>query len=226
MAIETILPIGSRRREVVRRLALKPTDPVAPQWHRWGRRHANVFFVQIGSHDGSSGDPLQPLIDRHPGWRGIMVEPIPETFARLRERRSDPRFRLVQAAVTDTDGSVMMNLFDIDGLDNTKLPTIEPRVASFWAEAYPEVRSSAIEVPALSFATLTQDVDDIDVLHIDTEGHDGKILAQVDFDAWTLSAVLFEHRHLEADERAFTDECLRDHGFRLWSNFWDTLGIR
>jgi FkbM family methyltransferase len=222
---ERIAPIGSRRRAVLRRLALKGPayDQVTPRWNRWAKRHPDVFFVQIGSNDGFTGlDPLQAHIDSHTGWRGIMVEPIPETYARLCGRRTDPRFRLVQAALTDHDGTVTMNVFDDDEVDCTVLATIEPQVAS----GYTQFRSTSVEVPALTFASLTKDVDDIDVLHIDTEGHDAKILAQVDFDAWTLSAVLFEHHHLEPDERRLTTERLEKHGYRLWWNGWDTLGLR
>jgi FkbM family methyltransferase len=222
-AFETIAPIGSRRRDVLRRLALKgPIDPVTPRLNRWAKRRPDVFFVQIGSHDGISGDPLQPHIDRHPGWRGIMVEPIPETYAQLRGRRTDPRFRLVQAAVTDHDGTVTMYVFDDDELNVTKLATIESRLAG----RYTQFRSTSVEVQAMTFASLTQDVDDIDLLHIDAEGHDAKILAQVDFDAWTLSAVLFEDRHLEPDERSLTTERLESHGYRLWWNGRDTLALR
>ena len=101
-----------------------------------------------------------------------------------------------------------MQVFDNDGdddVDCTVLATIEPELAS----RYTQFRSTSVEVPALTFASLTKDVDDIDVLHIDTEGHDAKILAQVDFDAWTLSAVLFEHHHLDPDELAFDDRAPR-----------------
>jgi FkbM family methyltransferase len=221
---QAIVPVGSRRHRVLRRLAFKgPIDPVMPRWNRWARRHSNVFFVQIGSHEGRAGDPLCAAIDRHLGWRGVMVEPVPEVFGRLSAHRHGPRFELVQAAVTDHDGTTTMVLFEDSVLDTSQLGSLEPAMS---AKYEPRFRQFAIEVPAVTFGTLTRGLDEIDVLHVDAEGHDAKILSQVDFDRWALRAVMFEHMHLEGDERQATEERLRRHGYRLWSNNWDTLALR
>src|SRR5664279_1658362 len=40
------------------------------------------YFIGIGANDGVTHDPLYPFV-RDFGWRGIMVEPIPEAFAAL-----------------------------------------------------------------------------------------------------------------------------------------------
>jgi FkbM family methyltransferase len=55
-------------------------------------------FLEIGSYDGVSTSLTAGLIDA--GWRGVMVEPNPEVFARLLHNRGDnPRLTLVNAAV-------------------------------------------------------------------------------------------------------------------------------
>lgn len=41
-------------------------------------------FVQIGANDGEQADPLRELIQRY-GLKGILVEPIPEIFNRLKD---------------------------------------------------------------------------------------------------------------------------------------------
>ena len=41
-----------------------------------------VSFIQIGSNDGTSNDPLREFIIRG-GWRGVLVEPISYLFQRL-----------------------------------------------------------------------------------------------------------------------------------------------
>jgi hypothetical protein len=43
---------------------------------------AKPYFIGIGANDGVTHDPLYPFV-RDFGWRGIMVEPIPEAFAAL-----------------------------------------------------------------------------------------------------------------------------------------------
>ena len=40
------------------------------------------YFINIGANDGVFIDPIYPFI-RDFGWRGLMVEPIPEAFAAL-----------------------------------------------------------------------------------------------------------------------------------------------
>ena len=215
-----MMPPWTRRREFLRRLARRPpAEEVLLRWHAWAYAHDDVFFVQIGSNDGLRSDPLRVHLDRQP-WRGVMVEPQPAVFEQLSERRRDPRFELVQAAITDHDGTVMMTTFSGDQ-DRTYLATIEPAMAEYYH--LPKIE---IEVPAMTFSTLTRDVDDIHVLHVDTEGHDAAILAQVDFDAWTLSAILFEHAHLALEDYEALVERLHSHGFTTQANHTETLCLR
>ena len=84
---ERIAPVGSlplRGTQV--RLALKGPayDQVTPRWNRWAKRDIRTCSSSRSERmNGFTGlDPLQAHIDSHTGWRGIMVEPIPETYAR------------------------------------------------------------------------------------------------------------------------------------------------
>ena len=222
--INFLVPRWSRRRELLRRIARRsPADPVMRRWHYWAAKNSDVFFVQIGSHNGFSGDPLYVHLEEQPGWHGIMVEPVPATFAELSRRRGgDPRFTLVQAAITDHDGIVTMTVFSDEDRDLSQLATLETRVAS----TYTTQCRDETDLCAMTFDTLTRGVADIDVLHVDAEGHDATILAQVDFDALTLSAVLFEHSHLSTEVRAALTERLHRYSYRTWSNQSDTLCLR
>lgn len=42
----------------------------------------NVSFLQIGSNDGISGDPLNKFINNY-NWKGILVEPITSLFEKM-----------------------------------------------------------------------------------------------------------------------------------------------
>ncbi|MFW5701010.1 MAG: hypothetical protein ACOCWM_04910 [Cyclobacteriaceae bacterium] len=44
-----------------------------------------MYFIQVGSHDGKTYDPLYPFVSRSTSWKGIMVEPLPDMFLKLRE---------------------------------------------------------------------------------------------------------------------------------------------
>ena len=51
--------------------------------HYVGESHIR-FFVQVGSNDGKKNDPLYTHI-RQKGWKGILVEPDPINFTKLKE---------------------------------------------------------------------------------------------------------------------------------------------
>src|SRR5215213_11033483 len=109
------LPVDSFRGQIARRIVGRPSyDPVWIALEKFASRHHDVVFVQIGSHNGRANDPLARFLDRYPGWRGLMVEPIPAHFAALSKHRgSDARFELVRTAITDCDGSVEMTTVDV-----------------------------------------------------------------------------------------------------------------
>jgi hypothetical protein len=66
----------------------------------------------------------------------------------------------------------------------------------------------------------------IDLLHIDTEGHDAVILDQVDFDRILPDVVLYESKHLSAEDRRRCQGRLRASGYPLHVYHSDTLAIR
>ena len=187
--------------------------------------------MQIGSHNGQTGDPLQAHIDSSPGWRGLMVEPTPEHFASLTEcRGGDPRFRLVRAAVTDHEGTVEMTTVEVsDDLpwwaDQLSTVSVGQREA---LEASPEFagRLRTIEVPAITFDSLTAGVERIDLLQIDTEGHDSEILDQVDLRRWRPDVVVFEALSLTSEDLARCRSRLMAAGYVLLADHQDIIAVR
>src|SRR5262245_12222347 len=74
-----------------------------------------VTFVQIGAYDGVAGDPIRSLVLESNGWRGVMVEPQPSAFNRLRRNYSDQASRLtfLNVAISDGIGKSERTLFCI-----------------------------------------------------------------------------------------------------------------
>ena len=66
-----------------------------------------VFFIQIGSNDGISNDPLHVHIIQNYHWRGVLVEPVPYLFARLIENYKDYYDRLYfeNVLISEIDGN-------------------------------------------------------------------------------------------------------------------------
>ena len=46
------------------------------------KAYSKINFLQIGSNDGISGDPLNFFINNY-NWKGILIEPIPFLYKQL-----------------------------------------------------------------------------------------------------------------------------------------------
>ena len=153
---------------------------------RYGVSHPTVNFVQIGAHNGHDDDPLAHWIEHHPGWTGLMVEPVPQHFAALSALRGhDPRNRLVPAAITSHDGTAPFYTIDV----TSDMPPWASQLSSLHLDVIlkheadiPGLREhlKTMTVPAMRFATLVDGITHIDLLCIHTEGHSAVILDQVD----------------------------------------------
>jgi FkbM family methyltransferase len=194
----------------------------------------SAFFVEIGSNDGDQHDHLAPIIRSRP-WRGIMVEPVPYVFERLRRNYAGmPGIALENVAIADRDGELeFFHLAEATPQERKRLPRWYDAIGSFSREAVlghaqqiPDIerRITSTRVPCLTFATLCarHAVGELDLLVVDTEGHDAQILATVDLAAWHPRIVVYEHFHLAADVRAACAERLRGAGYETMEEGFDT----
>jgi hypothetical protein len=71
-------------------------------------------FVQVGANDGVYGDPLRAYIERH-HWRGILVEPQPDVFARLVENYRGSCDNLIFENVAISPDEHILRLYRVPG---------------------------------------------------------------------------------------------------------------
>jgi hypothetical protein len=57
-------------------------DGVNRVFENLSKHYSEIIFLQIGSNDGVSGDPLNFFINNY-NWHGVLVEPIPFLFDQL-----------------------------------------------------------------------------------------------------------------------------------------------
>jgi hypothetical protein len=71
------------------------------------------------------------------------------------------------------------------------------------SEIFLQYRKEVV-VDGITFCDLLakQEIDHFDLLHIDTEGYDWKILSQVDLIRHPATTILFEHKCLEPEEKS------------------------
>jgi FkbM family methyltransferase len=180
-----------------------------------------LSFVQIGANDGRSGDPLRGVIPRH-ALTGLFVEPQADPFERLQERYGNvPDLRFAQVAITEVDGPVTL----FTDPSRTTLGTLTPdrnimrdRSAS----------SVGVTVDGRTFGSLVAEfgLGDFDMLQLDTEGFDYKILRQVPLNAHRVSIVNMEYFCLPVSERLAAGLLLEEAGFALFFGRMDVLAVR
>ena len=130
--------------------------------------HPAAVVAEIGANDGHSHDPLHPI---PPGWTGVLVEPQPAVFARLQATVGDrPGLRLVNAAVTGAKGTVPL----------APVAFFAPVGDDTLGSLYPRPGAERIEVEAITFDALGLDA--LDLLVVDTEGHDWEVLRHASLD--------------------------------------------
>jgi FkbM family methyltransferase len=197
----------------------------------------DATFVEIGANDGEQHDFLRPLL-LEGRLRGVMVEPVPYVFARLCDNYAAlaGRVALEQAAVAEHDGTAELwhlrepepgepGLPDwYDGVGSLRRDAVERHAAQIPGLAERLVRA---EVPALTFDALCakHGLQRVDLIVIDTEGHDWAILRSIDLARHRPDVVVFEHFHLDPADRAAAREHLAAHGYATHEEGFDTFCV-
>ncbi len=197
-------------------------------------RRDDLFFVQIGAHDGLSYDPMRPFVERL-RLRGLLVEPQPRVFAQLVENyKEHPQLSFENAAIAQQDGTATLFSF----APAPGLPPHASMLASFRRELLEAnghgyagpIQSTS--VPSLRLPTLLRKhaVERLDILQLDTEGYDFEILKMLDFStikpALKPALIHFENNFLSPGESAECSSLLTKHGYRLLTLGIDTIAFQ
>lgn len=149
----------------------------------------DFFFIQIGACDGLFCDPIRKYILKY-RWNGILIEPVRYLFERLvNNYRGIDGLVFENVAIAETDGirdiyryrenqadlpawaegtaSLLMNF---TSRHQGKISNIEGRLIS-----------EKVETLTLSTLLKKHGVKKIDLLLIDTEGYDYRIIETIDF---------------------------------------------
>ena len=174
----------------------------------------DVAVVVIGANDGPAGDPVFHLLQNRPGWHGTFVEPVPYLFEKLRNNYgASERFSFVNAAVSRKTGKEKFYFVSPAAWrEIPELPSWVEQLGSFnrghigsLFEGRLEPFIAEIIVPTLTLDELLSRTAQkrVDLLVIDTEGHDWEILQQLDLNEWKPEVIVFENCAIsDEDKRA------------------------
>jgi FkbM family methyltransferase len=161
-----------------------------------------LTFLQIGAFDGQSDDDLRELVVAHK-LRGVLVEPQPLAFARLKDvYRDQPQVTLLQAAIAEREGvrdlycqrdaAAMTASFDRAHLRKHGI-------------ADHEIVAQPVLCHTIESALRTGGLEQVDLIQIDAEGYDWPIIRSIDFERLRPRILRFEYRHMS---RRDADACL------------------
>jgi FkbM family methyltransferase len=193
----------------------------------------SVFFVQIGSNDAANLDPLRPFLHDEK-WHGIMVEPVGYVFERLKANYGHSgRFKLENLAIADSNSR--RDFYYIEKTSDP-LPSWYDQLGSFSkdyvlsaASVIPDVaerlRSTQVECVTFDELCRRNEVGNIDLIHIDTEGFDLEILKLIDFNRFRPGLVIYEHKLLSETDAREAESILIRSGYRTCALASDTVAI-
>jgi FkbM family methyltransferase len=172
----------------------------------------NPFVLQIGAMDGVFFDLLHSHLMQG-GWRGVLVEPLPDMFASLQKAYAGhPEIKLVNCAVSDHKGALTFHRIDPEAVAKGLLPkealgmTTSYSDRGFPARADYKERFEAhvldVQTPCKPLQDILdeQHVEKIDVVVIDAEGADWMIAKQIDFVRYNPRLILLEFSSLKPNE--------------------------
>ncbi len=221
---------------------MKLSDDIfhAPRWRKLESALASAsqgrhdfFFVQIGANDGITHDRLHRFITAG-GWSGILVEPVPYYFGKLQAAYAGhPGLVLENVAVSAN--AATQDIYRIrEGVDH--LPGWVNGMASLHLDvlmnhkwAIPNIEDyivkESIQCLPLHELLARNRVNHIDLLAIDTEGHDFEVIRQVDFKHMRPGIVTYEHKHLTKMDRKACEALLRENGYSISRQLGNTLAL-
>jgi FkbM family methyltransferase len=157
-------------------------------------------LIVIGAH---SGEKLSQAIELY-SKRGdvLLVEPVPWLFKKLQEKYGSVKsVHLLQAVISENDVEEVSFFAPVESANEIatwgdQLGSLNPIHALGHNKEFSN-KIEEIKVRGISFKELINkfEIDEIEVLHTDTEGYDARLLSEFPFDKIKPRELIFEYKH-------------------------------
>ncbi len=208
-------------------------DPIDKYLIEFSKTHKNIKFIQIGANDGISFDPVYKYVQEY-NWSGILIEPLKPYFEELKknyDKFKNRQLHFENCAISDKAGmDTMYFIANLSGKE--KDYEILKAIGSFDKKhllKYIENRKN-LEVKAVEITVNTLDdiiekyhYHDFNILVIDTEGHDFKIIRSLDFEKVHPDVIIYEHIHLNEGDKNMCSGLLNSKRYRLVEDGINTI---
>ena len=189
-------------------------------------RQPDIFFLQIGAHDGLSYDPIHGYVTRF-HWKGLLVEPQPAIFAKLRENyRGETQLLFENSAIAQRDGTLELHCFENATAEDhaSMLTSTRKHYLAMNGDGH-RGPLKTITVPALTLESLLAKhrVERVNLLQIDTEGFDFEIIKMIDFKQIKPEIIHYENNFLNRRQKSECSRILSDQNYALLNLGIDTI---
>ena len=186
---------------------------------------SNFFFIQIGSNDGITGDPIHAFIVENQ-WNGILVEPVKYLFDQLVLNYKNKNSHLIFENVAIAKEEDYLNLYKLEKNDEKDMPYWYDQLGTFIPEVIFSHKSlipnfgeyfTIEKVKSITLLSLINkyNIKKVDLLHMDTEGYDFEIIKMIPFNLFKPKMIYYEHKHLSEEQQKECNLFLSKQGYKL-----------
>ena len=181
-----------------------------------------MTIIQIGSHVGDTkNDPIFNTLNDDSDC--IFIEPVKYLFDKLKENYNhkypNNKFIFVNKAISNLNGQLKLYVPSQDN-NYDKLPYWASQLSSSDPNHVKKhklnmkVDECTVECEKLENILIQNKIMKIDLLHIDTEGHDYEILKGYNFTIKPRK-IMFEHKHMDIEKYDELMDILKGHGYSI-----------
>lgn len=198
-------------------------------------RDRDLVLVQIGA---GAGD-LDPRVDYIDGFTNTikeridkniinqiyLIEPNPVNIEKLTECWKEYPATIIQGAITDGESGQTVKLFYCEeDAPHYQVASLEE---SHVRRIYPEAEIKFISVETININDFLSKIFEkhpfIDLLCLDIEGLDAKIVATIEWNKFRILSATIEHLHLR-EKTYSTIDIMRSNGYNLYGKSLDHFG--
>ena len=177
-------------------------------------------FVEIGT---ANFDTLLPLAKQ--GWSGLAVEPVPYLADQAKNIYSETNIHVMECAISDVSGKLDMAVARDDGSWLTGCSHIvSPNHMGYKLSSNPDRQGDfdeIIQVDCITLDELLVNMQTLDFLKVDAEGHELNIFKNYSFRVKP-RLVKIEHKHVDDTVLA---KRLEENGYLVWTEKDDIYGV-
>jgi FkbM family methyltransferase len=197
-------------------------------------KKSNVNFIQIGANDGKTNDPIFHFIGKYK-WLGVLVEPIPDIFERLKASYKNCTEHLIFENCGVGEFNEAMDFYSLPiEFDD---PNWLQQIGSFNLDAFKrnlEVLPGFIDkmittkLPVITWDELVSrsDFNSLDLLVVDVEGAEYVVIKQLAESKIKPNYLLFEWGSMSAADFEKTKTILISLSYDLYITGGDVFCIR